>query len=137
MKVWSVNWTQGVTLSTAHLFEQNFYSYIDVYVFQLDSKGHTFYIALFLAKFQLIQSSGGLVCQLGNTSSKNKRSNFPCCTSLSKIDIHIYLWWLGLLTLFFRNILSCGGLVCQLDHTCLHKQKGHTFLANFLEQYFY
>ena len=28
--VWSVNWTQRVTLSTSHFFEQNFFSYIVV-----------------------------------------------------------------------------------------------------------
>ena len=64
--------TQGVTLFMSHFFEHNFYLYQVVVVWSVQytipvfhkQKGHTFYVALFGAKFLLICSCEGLDCQL-------------------------------------------------------------------------
>ena len=109
-------------------------------------KGHTFHVALFWAKFRFIYSSGGLVCQLRHTSFQNKGSHFSCRTFLSKIYIHMYLWWLGLstqsylfptkgVTLFMSHFFEQNFdiyivvVVWSVNWTIpvFHKQKGHTF----------
>ena len=52
--------------------------------------GHTFHVALFLSKYQLIQSCKVLVCKLDRTCLE-QGSYFSCRTFLSNISINVQL----------------------------------------------
>ena len=113
--------TKGVTLFMSHFFEQNFDIYIVVVVWSVNwtipvfhkQKGHTFYVALFWAKFLLEHSY---------ESQFSLSTESHLSSPIWGHTFHDTLFWAK-----FLFIYCCKGLVCHLDDTCLPQNKGHTF----------